>query len=564
MQARRHRLCAISIHAPRTGSDGGCRKTVCFVHISIHAPRTGSDRCFARPPRNPSDFNPRSPHGERRRNTWTISENTDFNPRSPHGERHKVVRCVCDCVVFQSTLPARGATPLFERLKHAKRFQSTLPARGATHGLRTRFKGRMISIHAPRTGSDDYGWSSWAKVITSFQSTLPARGATLRISIPAQCASSYFNPRSPHGERLSARAQRTPTGAISIHAPRTGSDLTISLLFCACTTFQSTLPARGATRLASGEGKQTGISIHAPRTGSDTDATPSLTAPWNFNPRSPHGERRTRAEVITASADFNPRSPHGERQFLYVCVSERKRFQSTLPARGATTDALPIFSCSGNFNPRSPHGERLISPSVLKIDCVTFQSTLPARGATLRHMQLAFTSNFNPRSPHGERLSSDGAVISANNFNPRSPHGERPSKPHPVPQNPVHFNPRSPHGERRLMLLFSADDCHFNPRSPHGERLQRNSQAVSGLKFQSTLPARGATFRSSSRRSEHNSFQSTLPARGATLMKLLPAAMGLLFQSTLPARGATASLRKAAATLQFQSTLPARGATDVD
>ena len=40
---RRHRCAAISIHAPRVGSDTGTAgKTVCIL-ISIHAPRVGSD-----------------------------------------------------------------------------------------------------------------------------------------------------------------------------------------------------------------------------------------------------------------------------------------------------------------------------------------------------------------------------------------------------------------------------------------------------------------------------------------------------------------------------------------
>ena len=33
----------ISIHAPRTGSDGEQYATTSYVDISIHAPRTGSD-----------------------------------------------------------------------------------------------------------------------------------------------------------------------------------------------------------------------------------------------------------------------------------------------------------------------------------------------------------------------------------------------------------------------------------------------------------------------------------------------------------------------------------------
>ena len=80
---------------------------------------------------------------------------------------------------------------------------------------------------------------------------------------------SYFNPRSPHGERLLARNLARSLTKISIHAPRMGSDmlwLVIILLiadfnprsphgerqlrYFACGEygeFQSTLPAWGAT-----------------------------------------------------------------------------------------------------------------------------------------------------------------------------------------------------------------------------------------------------------------------------------------------------------------------------
>ena len=72
------------------------------------------------------------------------------------------------------------------------------------------------------------------------------------------------------------------------------------------------------------------ISIHAPRTGSDAEPPAAARAASNFNPRSPHGERRKRFllslcnHIISIHAPrtgsdetinnyFNPRSPHGER-----------------------------------------------------------------------------------------------------------------------------------------------------------------------------------------------------------------------------------------------------------
>ena len=58
-----------------------------------------------------------------------------------------------------------------------KKFQSTLPARGATLQKISTGKMELISIHAPRTGSDNY-WYDKLQNINLFQSTLPARGAT--------------------------------------------------------------------------------------------------------------------------------------------------------------------------------------------------------------------------------------------------------------------------------------------------------------------------------------------------------------------------------------------------
>ena len=124
------------------------------------------------------DFNPRSPHGERQPSGGQTRRRTaDFNPRSPHGER-----------------PRAG-----DERGGGKAFQPTLPARGATG--------------APRPA---------LAIPTKFQPTLPARGATPGFR-PA-CASRYFNPRSPHGERHQRIKKNAVAELISTHAPRTGSD----------------------------------------------------------------------------------------------------------------------------------------------------------------------------------------------------------------------------------------------------------------------------------------------------------------------------------------------------
>ena len=125
----------------------------------------------------------------------------------------------------------------------------------------------QISIHAPRMGSD-YGYAEKAD------------------------KRHYFNPRSPHGER---------------HGEFNNSSVSNG--------FQSTLPAWGATAGKSLAESIDVISIHAPRMGSDSRKNAFIVIRRNFNPRSPHGERR-----------------HAPRY-----SSRPKRFQSTLPAWGATT-----------------------------------------------------------------------------------------------------------------------------------------------------------------------------------------------------------------------------------
>ena len=193
----------------------------------------------------------------------------DFNPRSPHGERPAMLGNMCrESTLFQSTLPARGAT--YPKVFH------TLTA--------------------------------------LFQSTLPARGAT--VSPESRCTErADFNPRSPHGERPAFHQRQHAGGTISIHAPRTGSDLRWQCGAFSITGFQSTLPARGAT----------------------VEVLCRSRRFQHFNPRSPHGERRKRMRLPASTAvNFNPRSPHGERRY----------------------NALHTDSAEYNFNPRSPHGER--------------------------------------------------------------------------------------------------------------------------------------------------------------------------------------------------------------
>ena len=148
-------------------------------------------------------------------------------------------------------------------------------------------------------------------------------------------------------------------------------------------TFQSTLPARGATPVLMAAARGTDISIHAPRTGSDF--------------------RCWRAFWFTSY--FNPRSPHGERPGLHQRCKVRVRFQSTLPARGATQTQMKVvlYTCISIHAPRTGSDD-----------------AEPAERRTRQY--------FNPRSPHGERHHTSFGGLPMWYFNPRSPHGERPQE----------------------------------------------------------------------------------------------------------------------------------------
>ena len=77
----------ISIHAPRTGSDGKvCADSARYGYFNPRSPH-GERRSVNFGRSDGKDFNPRSPHGERQNSQWSIQRYGHFNPRSPHGER---------------------------------------------------------------------------------------------------------------------------------------------------------------------------------------------------------------------------------------------------------------------------------------------------------------------------------------------------------------------------------------------------------------------------------------------------------------------------------------------
>ena len=192
---------SISIHAPRAGSDKGSTLDAMPLFISIHAPRAGSDAL-----RSHSSF-----FGDVFQSTLPVRGATiiaDYiklcqaiSIHAPRAGSDDIRGCTYGSFAsFQSTLPVRGATAAFIIWVFLKStFQSTLPVRGATDFFLMIFSLLVISIHAPRAGSDRIRRRDHPRFL-------------------------HFNPRSPCGERL------CPTCAWRLSLQ-----------------FQSTLPVRGAT-----------------------------------------------------------------------------------------------------------------------------------------------------------------------------------------------------------------------------------------------------------------------------------------------------------------------------
>ena len=215
----------------------------------------------------------------------------------------------------------------------------------------------------------------------------------------------------------------------------------------------------------------------------------------HFYPRSPRGERPLPQRPASSVRDFYPRSPRGERRPGVWRKARVSHFYPRSPRGERRQISREQGQVEKHFYPRSPRGERRVLPERF-LYFEGFLSTLPARGATLRPP---------PRQPraggisiHAPREGSDTfAVVDGYlevNFYPRSPRGERRAASAAGQGCPQDFYPRSPRGERPIavpcMDLVRVISIHAPREGSDQKPIMAHS---SGLKFLSTLPARGAT-----------------------------------------------------------------------
>ena len=192
-----------------------------------------------------------------------------------------------------------------------------------------------------------------------FLSTLPARGAT-RPTAGRTSRATYFYPRSPRGERRGGQRQHPAQPAISIHAPREGSDIPTlvanipEILFlstlpargatsgfastASAQEFLSTLPARGATLFdVRGVGEDV-ISIHAPREGSDEEHKADILAGKGISihaPREGSDDREYDADTLYWIISIH--APREGSDRVPLCLAHSLEISIHAPREGSDT-----------------------------------------------------------------------------------------------------------------------------------------------------------------------------------------------------------------------------------
>ena len=144
--------------------------------------------------------------------------------------------------------------------------------------------------------------------------------------------------------------------------------------------------------------------------------------------------------------------------------TKRRKFQSTLPARGATCTSAATPPRTPHFNPRSPHGERQELRNIVTRD-----------------------GHFNPRSPHGERRDVLAWLILGCDFNPRSPHGERQRKVTILSIRIIGFAQKVYH-KTVLLRISLAENAVILPKRPRNP-VRTSLQKAGGLRFARAIRA---------------------------------------------------------------------------
>jgi len=352
------------------------------------------------------------------------------------------------------------------------------------------------------------------------------------------------------------------------------------------------------------------ISIHAPRVGSDTSYAVNNCSYYDFNPRSPCGERQPCFLCFLPNRAFQSTLPvWGATLLAYIISHYQAAFQSTLPVWGATVGIY--FYRSGRCR-ISIHAPRVGSDRSTYRDNrflpEEFQSTLPVWGATRKLRGVVMTVGI---SIHAPRVGSDdrspgtgaaaglfqstlpvwGATASGcrlYRFRDISIHAPRVGSDDGNPSPARKGRKISIHAPRVGSDLFDntrilmglvisihaprvGSDARQADYTAYAERISIHAPRVgsdrtfiilfaSSVPFQSTLPVWGATSNFAHVTFAKKNFNPRSPC-GERPNYHLTTYRVIAFQSTLPVWGATDPATHRHPGCRFQSTLPVWGAT---
>ncbi len=146
---------------------------------------------------------------------------------------------------------------------------------------------------------------------------------------------------------------------ISIHAPLAGSDFQFTTNCGVEQRISIHAPLAGSDQAAEDVAAVDVISIHAPLAGSDSRAILFASASLTISIHAPLAGSDLANLVVCPYPLISIHAPlAGSDGGIYMPMTDKKRFQSTLPSRGATHAGDPRRRPGRHFNPRSPRGER--------------------------------------------------------------------------------------------------------------------------------------------------------------------------------------------------------------
>jgi len=152
-----------------------------------------------------------------------------------------------------------------------------------------------------------------------------------------------------------------------------------------------------------------------------------------------------------------------------------------------------------------------------------FQSTLPAEGATGGHQRPTYPHDISIHAPRGGSDIEPGYTGRRHiNFNPRSPRRERRFARTMLSNLTMDFNPRSPRRERPIFGFSAGYARLFQSTLPAEGATKCRIAALHTTRISIHAPRGGSDHGRGACIIFAELFQSTLPAEGATMDGLLP------------------------------------------